>query len=364
MALTPDQYAGYIAGEDFSSLTGVGTTQEPKRGDDIFEGTDYPREWSGFVGQERAIEQLMIQIASANARSTRLEHTLLSSGTHGIGKTTLAKLIAAQANVGILEVSGQIDVEQARALLKNMQDGDILFWEEFHTAVLGGRSKADWLLPFMTEARLYTSSGAIDMPDVTIVAATTDAGRLPQTILSRFMVQPELVPYTPDEGAQIAASLAGRIGAHECVTLIGAKGRTKRRAMSPDDFRRIAVAADYNPRAMRQILTGVRDLAHARPDSYPNLETAFDWAKVSADGLTVLAREILIILLTAKDNTASIETIKAQLGEPGPLKHEEQTLLRRSLITITGRGRQLTDTGRNRAIEELTKLREQHAATV
>ena len=116
----------------------------------------------------------------------------------------------------------------------------------------------------------------------------------------------------------------------------------------------LAVAA----RAMRQILTGVRDLEFARPDTYPNLETAFDWAKVSADGLSTLAREFLIILLTAKDNTASIESIKAQLGEPGPLKHEEQVLLKRNLITITGRGRQLTDNGRSRALAELMNLRE------
>lgn len=354
MALTPDQIEAYIQGEDFSDIAGA---QEPKRGEEIFEGTDYPREWTGFVGQDGAKEQLQIQIASANARSARLEHTLLDSGTHGIGKSTLATLLAHKAGVGITQTTGPLDVDDARRLMKPMQDRDILFVDEAHTLVQGGRSKGDWLLPFMTEGRLYTSSGAIDMPDITIVAATTDVGRLPQTIISRFMVRPTLVPYTPDEGAQIAANLATRLGLNQGQSTT-AGGRTRRRVMQPDHYREIAVAADYNPRAMRQILTAVRDLEFAYPETYPNLPKSFEWAGVSGDGLTTLAREFLIILLTAKDNTASIESIKAQLGEPGPLKHEEQTLLKRSLITITGRGRQLTDTGRTRALTELMTLRE------
>ena len=292
-----------------------------------------------------------------------MEHTLLDSGTHGIGKSTLATLLAHKAGVGITQTTGPLDADDARRLVKPMKDRDILFIDEAHTLVQGGRNKGDWLLPFMTEGRLYTSSGAIEMPDITIVAATTDVGRLPQTIISRFMVRPDLVPYTPDEGAKIAAQLANRLGLNQGQTTT-AGGRAKRRVMTADHYRQIAVAADYNPRAMRQILTGVRDLEFARPDTYPNLETAFEWAGVSEDGLTTLAREFLIILLTAKNNTASIESIKAQLGEPGPLKHEEQVLLKRSLITITGRGRQLTDPGRSRALEELTRLREQHAVTL
>jgi Holliday junction DNA helicase RuvB len=338
MALTPAQLTELLYSEEFIASKS-GAAQEPKRGEDIFEGTDYPREWSGFVGQDDAKEQLQIQIASAKARNARLEHTLFASGTHGIGKSTLAALLAHKAGVGIQETTGPLDVDDARRLIKPMKDGDILFIDEAHNL---GR-KGEWLLPFMTSGKLYTSSGAIETPNITVVAATTDRGRLPQTILSRFMVQPDLVPYTPDEGARIAANLAGRLG----VTL--PRGKTAER---------IAVAADYNPRAMRQILTGVRDLQFARPETHPNLEKAFEWAGVSGDGLTTLAREFLIILLTAKDHTASIESIKAQLGEPGPLKHEEQVLLKRSLITITGRGRQLTDMGRTRAVAELTTLRE------
>lgn len=339
MALTPEQLEAYIHGGDIVATAGP----EPKRGDEIFEGTDYPRDWSGFIGQDKAKEQLQIQIGSANARGARLEHTLFDSGTHGIGKSTLATLMASKAGVGLLQTSGPLDASDARRLMSSMQDRDILFIDEAHTLVTGGRNKADWLLPFMIEGRLYTEMGAQQMPDVTIVAATTDVGKLPNTLISRFMIRPTLVPYTPDEGAKIAFNLAGRIGVDV------PRGKV---------CQRIAVAADYNPRAMRQILTAVRDLQYARPETHPNLDTAFEWAGVSEDGLSTLAREFLIVLLTSKENTASIESIKAQLGEPGPLKHEEQTLLKRSLVTITGRGRQLTDLGRQRGLEELMNLRE------
>ena len=337
MALTDKQLEEYVNGVDLDS-----SVQEPKRGEAIFEGTDYPRSWDGMIGQTHAKEQLQVQIASSLHRNARLEHCLLASGTHGIGKTTLATLLAYRAGVGIIQTGESLDAVKARRLMRTMRDRDILFIDEVHTLVAGGRNKADWLLPFMTEGRFYTDRGAEDMPAVTIVAATTDVGKLPQTLISRFMVQPALVPYTEEEGALIAANLAGRM---------------KVAGLSVEDHTAIALAADNNPRSMRRILTAVRDLQYAFPDTHPNLAKAFEYAGLSDDGLSIVAREFLLVLLT-NDDLASIESIKAQLGEPGPLKHEEQVLLQRGLVTVTGRGRKLTDSGRRRAILELTRLRE------
>ena len=287
MAMTEKQLEDYVNGVDFT-----GSTKEPKRGVEMFDGTDYPRDWDGFVGQAQAKEHLQVQIRSAAARNARLEHTLLASGTHGIGKSTLATLLAYSAGVGILQTTGPLDVNDARQLMRTMQDRDVLFIDEVHTL---GR-KADWLLPFMTEGRLYTQRGGEDMPNIAIVAATTDAGKLPQTLLSRFMVQPALEPYTEAEGALIAANLADRMGVD------GLEG---------EHLVAIALAADNNPRAMRKILTTVRDLSYAYPANHPNLDRAIEWAGLSEDGLTTLAREVLLILLTARENTASIESIKA-----------------------------------------------------
>lgn len=306
---------------------------QPKRGEDIFAGTDYPRHWEGFIGQEEVKEQLMVQVASARARGKRLDHTLLATGQHGAGKTTLAHLVAYKAEAGVHQVSGVVDTDKFRTLLKTMRDGDVVIWDEFHTAISAGKSKAEWLLPFMTEGKLYTPEGVIECPDVTIIGATTDAGRLPETILSRFMVKPRFVSYAAAEGAEIAGNLAARMDVEVDKAL----------------WPRIAAAANLNPRDMRSILTAIRDLRLAFPNREVDLAKAFRWAGFSADGLTQQARDVLLILRHAKDNTAAIDTIQGMLSEPGPLRHAEKDLLGRGFIEITGRGRKLTDAGLDRA---------------
>lgn len=312
-------------------LASNGEAVGPKRGTEIFAGTDYPRSWSGFIGQGEAVEQLQVQVRSARARGSRIEHTLLASGLHGVGKTTLAMLMAFEADVGLLQTTGPLSVAEGRRLIESMQDGDILFIDEIH--LMGGKDKADWLLPFMTDGMLLTDRGALQMPDVTLLGATTDVGKLPLTLITRFMVQPTLYAYTDQEAAHIARSLSERMAI----------------PIPPETAAPIAKAADGNPRAMRRILTAIRDLAHAYPNTHPNLDKALQWAGVSSDGLTMLSREMLVLLLQAKDHTASIDSLRAQLGEPGPLRHHEQQLLQRGLVTITGRGRQLTDAGVRRA---------------
>lgn len=314
----------------------------PKRGEEIFEGTDYPREWVDFIGQTDAKEQLQVQVASAAARGTRIEHTLLASGLHGVGKTTLACLMAYSAGVGLVQTTGPLSVTKAQAMMESMENNDILFIDEAHLLVGGSKNQADWLLPFMTEGVLYTPQGAKKMPNIAIVAATTDAGKLPQTLLSRFMCTPTLVAYTPGEGAWIAEKLAERMGVEN---------------LAYDHLDAISLAADNNPRVMRKILTQIRNLGYANADTFPNLDKAFAWAGVSRDGLTSTARDILVVLLASKDYTASIESIRAHLGEPGPLHHHEQQLLQRGFVTVTGRGRTLNETGVQRAREEVDSIR-------
>jgi holliday junction DNA helicase RuvB len=305
----------------------------PKRGEEIFEGTDYPREWDLFVGQEQAKEQLQAAVHSAVARGRRLDHILLASGLHGIGKTTLAMLAAAKAGVGIVQVSGAMSVDEARRVLSGMQDGDVLFWDEIHLAVAGNRNRADWMLPLLTDGVLMTARGAEQMPDITVLGATTDLGKLPQTLISRFMVRPKLVAYTAEEGEDLVFNLGQRMNVW----------------VEPKDRKAVAAAASNNPRDMRMILTAVRDLSYA--GTPVDMDKAFEWAGFTRDGLSTVAVDMLLVLLGSPEFTASIDSIHAQLGEPGPLRHHEQALLQRAFITITGRGRQLTDEGRMRAID-------------
>lgn len=317
------------------------TGPTPKRGHKIFEGTDYPRDWAGFIGQEQAKEQLQAAVASAIHRVTRLDHTLLASGLHGIGKTTLAYIIANKAGVGITSVSGPLSVDEARTVLMCMQDRDILFWDEFHLAVAGNKSRADWLLPFLTDSELMTANGAEKMPNVTVVGATTDGGKLPQTILSRFMVRPKLLAYTEEQAVKIVRNLSDRMGI----------------AIDPDEELPIAKAANHNPRDMRMILTAVRDVAYT--GNY-NLDKALQWAGVTYDGIDTVGQDILLVLLASTNHTASMESLQAQLGEPGPLKHHEQRLMQKGFLTVTGRGRVLTDEGVERAT---ALLEERHDLT-
>jgi Holliday junction DNA helicase RuvB len=311
-------------------------TAGPKRGEDIFEGADYPRTWAGFVGQTQVKEQLQVAIGSALARGTRLDHTLFASGIAGVGKTTMAYLLAYNMGVGITATSGPLTMEKARDMIRAMQDGDILFIDEIHTLVAGNKNRADWLLPFLTDGKFYTDRGAQDMPNVTVVGATTDLGKLPTTLISRFMMQPTIERYTLEEASLICRQLATRMNVNV-----------------PDEaLPDIARAADANPRATRQILTAIRDLGYAYPETHPNLVKAFKWSGVSADGLSQIARDILLLLLGSREHTSSIDSLRAQLGEPGPLHHHEQTLMQRALVTVTGRGRRLSDAGVVRAREE------------
>ena len=313
-------------------------TQRIKRGDSIFDGTDYPRDWTGFIGQKAAKEHLKAAVASAVHRQTRLDHTLLASGLQGIGKTTLAHILSYQVGAGMVSISGPVTVEEARPILMSLSDGDVVFWDEFHLAVAGNRNRADWVLPVLTGDGLLTSAGAEAIPDVSFVAATTDVGKLPLTVTSRFMCKPKIVSYTDEEAGTLVRNLSDRMGI--CV--------------EPAEEPLIARAANNNPRDMRMILTACRDVAYTGDYS---LRKAFAWAGLSYDGIPTVAQEMLLLLLTAKDNTMSIDSIAVSLGEPGPLRHYEQVLMQKGYTTVTGRGRKLTDDGLLRA-EQLIQERE------
>jgi Holliday junction DNA helicase RuvB len=281
------------------------------------------------------VEQLRTAVLSARYRNQRLDHVLLASGAHGIGKTTLAQIIAYELGVGVVTVSGPIALDEARKILKEMRDGDILFWDEFHLAVAGNRNRADWLLPMLTDHVLLSKDGPELMPDITVIAATTDVGKLPQTVISRFMIRPILDYYTDEEAAIIALRLSERM---------------KVRVKSDTIMRKIATAANNNPRDMRMILTAIRDMAVVTGGKV-DFSKALAWAGLTRDGLSRVAQDMLLVLLDSNDYTASLETIQAALGEPGPLRHPEQSLIQKGYVTITSRGRKLTEAGITRSME-------------
>lgn len=309
-----------------------------RRGEEIFSGTDYPRTWADFVGQPGARAYLQATIASAQARGARLDHVLLASGMPGVGKTSLAKLIASEMKVGIVELSGQVGVDEARTALRGMDDGDVLFYDEIHLAMAGGGAKAGWLLHLLQDGGLMTPAGFEKMPAVTVVAATTDAQRLPATILGRFMIRPVLEGYTPAESLEITQHLAHRMNL----------------SPMPDvaDLRVVARASNNSPREMRGLLVALRDSYFAGEPGY-DIDVALSWAGVTRDGLSRLAQDFMVVLLVMCEGKASLATVAGLLNEPGPLGHTEQLLQQAGYLTIEPGGRALTEAGITRTVQLL-----------
>lgn len=308
-----------------------GVTVTIKHGAAIFDGSDVDPSWEGYIGQDKAKAQLQLAIKSSQVREKRLGHVLLASGIAGLGKSHLAKLVAYKLDTGLVEASGPMTADQFHNLVSVMSDGDCLFIDEIHTLGKG----CDWLLRYMLDQVLLTGNGEEQLPDVTIIGATTDAGKLSDPLLTRFSVRPELSYYSDEESIELVENLASRMGV----------------ALYEGWPVRIAKAANSNPRLMRNILGTVLDMQVC---GEVDLTLAFSYAGLTEDGLDTIAVGFLITLFGANNNTASRDTVAATLNEGvDNLRFAERNLLQNGFITIGGRGRTLTDIGFIRAEELL-----------
>ena len=332
--------------EDFLGRAALSNpSTEARRGEEIFSRPG-PRTWADYIGQARSKAQLQASIAPAKARETRLEHVLIAAGQYGAGKSALARLVAAEMGVGIVELSGVITVDEVRPILRQMKDRDVLFIDEIHQMVSGGKVKVEWLLHLLEDGRLLTARGSEPMPAITVIAATTDAGKLPETVISRFPIRPVLDGYTQAEATTIVLGMAADLGFGSSLP---------RCSQATGDA--LATACSRNPRDMRALLTTLRDAAYggqAEVDEHGDfdLTATLRWAGLTFDGLSQPAQDYLSILAIDFDGTAGERTIAAAMGEPGPLRHVEKVLLQKGLIQITANGRSLTDRG----FERVNKL--------
>lgn len=317
-----------------------GATPSPLVGEAIFAGTDYPRTWPEFIGQRRATAQLRAACYSARFRRQRMDHVLIASGIAGIGKTALAMLCAADLGTGLIEISGPVEIDDAIPILQAMCDNDVLFWDEIHQAVAGNSAKAGWLVHLLQDGHFVTQAGVEPLPKVTIIAATTDLQRLPTTIIGRFPVKPVLEPYTKVQAEEIAHSVAVKLGFGKLVPYY-------------DDLSVVATASNGNPRDMRALLIALRDVYLAY--QHFDLARALDWVGVTRDGLTRLALDYLITLLSMFEGKGDEKSIASALNEPGSLRHTEQLLVQAGYITITPSGREMTKDGVTRTVALLTE---------
>jgi len=187
--------------------------------------------------------------------------------------------------------------------------------------------------------------GPEEMPKVTIIGCTTDKGRLPRTILERFLINPVLVPYTQEEAAAIAAGMAARIFTPPLPQ------------PSQANFLAIGEASSRSPRLMRAILVTLRDIALTTEaknwtgTEYELAET-FEWMCLTPDGLDKLCQRYLHAMLRDfRGEPAGLKALTERLQEPGGLQHTERMLVDKGLIATTRSGRQLTQAGLRRARE-------------
>lgn len=299
------------------------------------ESGHYPRHWDEFIGQADAAKLLRMSARSAKIRNEPLDHVLIAHGTPGIGKTALAGLVAQEMGTACLMVSGQINQTEAGILLENMNDMDILFYDEFHQVVQGGRGKAEWLLHYLQDGTLLDAMNSWEgLPRVTIVAATTDPGKIPRTITDRFPLVPALRDYSDEEAAQIALVLSNRVLAAAKLT-----------PLSESQAAALARGASANPRTIRNHLCVLRDLVvTGELDDY-DIPALLAWQGVTEDGLTPAAQEYLTVLVGEFAGQAGLSTMEQRLNQPGGLALVEQALLRKGYIVKTRSGRQATGVG-------------------
>ena len=313
----------------------------PARQPDDADASLRPRALADFVGQRASRENLAIFIAAATARGDALDHVLLH-GPPGLGKTTLAQIVARELGVGFRATSGPV-IQRAgdlAAILTNLQPRDVLFIDEIHRLQ---PAIEEVLYPAMEDFQLDLIIGEgpaarsvrIDLAPFTLVAATTRAGLLATPLRDRFGIPLRLVFYTPDE-----------------LRLIVARGATRLNlALTDDAADEIGRRSRGTPRIAGRLLRRVRDFAAAdgttRVDR-PAADAALTRLEVDKLGLDAMDRRYLRRIADHHaGGPVGIETLAAALSEARDTLEDvvEPYLIQEGLVLRTSRGRVLGDPG-------------------
>ena len=297
-----------------------------------------PKRLNDYTGQEKAKENLRVYIEAAKRRSEPLDHVLLY-GPPGLGKTTLAGVIANEMGVNIRITSGPAIAKTGdlAALLTNLQPGDILFIDEIHRL---DRSVEEILYPAMEDFAIdiivgkgpSANSIRLELPRFTLIGATTRAGQLSSPLRDRFGVSLRLELYTPEELGRIVTRSA---------TLLGME-------IDPDGAREIAARSRGTPRIANRMLRRVRDFAQIYYDNVITREAAdhaLSRLEVDALGLDATDRRMLTaIIRNYNGGPVGLETLAATIGEEAVTLEDvyEPYLLQIGFLTRTPRGRCVT----------------------
>ena len=298
-----------------------------------------PQLLEDYIGQTKAKEMLKIYIEAAKARGEALDH-LLFYGPPGLGKTTLAGIIANEMNVNMKLTSGPAIEKpgEMAAILNNLQEGDVLFVDEIHRL---NRQVEEVLYPAMEDYAIDIMIGKgasarsirLDLPKFTLVGATTRAGMLTAPLRDRFGVVTRMEYYTVEELKMIILRSAKvlEVGIDEN----GAYAMARR--------------SRGTPRLANRLLKRVRDFAQVKYNGYITEEVAdyaLDLLDVDKEGLDQTDRGILLAMIGKfGGGPVGLETLAASIGEdPGTIEDVyEPYLLKNGFIQRTPRGRVVTD---------------------
>lgn len=306
--------------------------------EDAQESSLRPKTLAEYIGQEKAKENLSIFIQAARKRQESLDHVLLH-GPPGLGKTTLAGIIAQEMGVNIRITSGPAIEKPGdlAALLTNLNEGDILFVDEIHRL---NRSVEEILYPAMEDYALdiivgkgpSANSIRLDLPHFTLIGATTRAGQLSAPLRDRFGVTLRLELYTPEELSKIVTRSAGILNCD----------------IVPEGAYEIARRSRGTPRIANRMLRRVRDFADVKADGVITkavADEALCALEIDYLGLDPVDRRMMAAIIeNYNGGPVGLETLAATIGEESVTLEDvyEPYLMQLGFLTRTPRGRCVT----------------------